>query len=112
MSTAYEMGVTVTHFQLNKLPAIKQAAAEIWPFEYWFDAPNAILRGSGQSYLGGGESEEQFAQRLAAAIWDANRRFCDVEVEAVYLENLPCESYTFDREEFRRLARLKKGGRV
>lgn len=111
MSRAYEMTVAITEFRPIKLGAIKQAAEEIWPFEWHDESPEA-LEGAGQSELCGGESEGEFAQRLAVAIWHANGKFCNVEVIATYLENLPCQTYAFDRRAFRRLATMKKGGRA
>jgi hypothetical protein len=35
------------------------------------------------------------------AIWDANGGFCLVDVRAVYLEELPYESYTYDEDDFK-----------
>jgi len=54
--------------------------------------------------LCGGESEEEFADRLAAAIWRANScAYCKVEVRATFLEDVPYETHVRDREAFKRL---------
>ena len=44
------------------------------------------LRASAQDWLAGGESEEQFTERLSVAIWRANGAYCEVSVDATYLE--------------------------
>ena len=102
MSRAYDMYVQVTGFQPERLDALKAAATDIWNFEWFTDSPT-LLDGFGESQLCGGETEDQFAERLAKAIWSANGAFCPVQVTATYMENLPHEDYEFDEEDFQRL---------
>ena len=54
----------------------------------------------GESSLGGGTSEEEFAESLAHAIWKANAGFCSIRVIATYLEDLPYEDYDFEEDEY------------
>ena len=61
------------------------------------------LQASAQDTLGGGESEEQFTERLSVAIWRANGSFCELVVSATYLENLPYETHTLNQEDYDRL---------
>ncbi len=41
--------------------------------------------------------------RLAMAVFKANGGPCEIEVNATYLEELPYESYRFDRDEYRKM---------
>ena len=109
MSRFYEMHLRVYGANPDRVDAIKQAAAEEWPFEDWYPLvhpsdPRSFFS-SGQDNLCGGENDNEFATRLARAIWEANGGYCEVEVQATYLENLPCESYSFDEDEYEELVR-------
>jgi hypothetical protein len=99
MSRAYDMYLQVAQFQPERREGIKAAAQEIWDFEWFCDSPT--LEGFGESSLCGGETEDQFAQRLAKGIWAANGSFCEIVVNATCMESLPYESYTFDEEDLR-----------
>ena len=93
----------------DRVDAVKQAAAEEWPFEDWYalgypDTPTSF-GSSARDNLCSGEGEHEFARRLARAIWEANGDYCEVEIRATYLENLPCETYSFDEDEYGELVR-------
>ena len=103
MSRSYSMLVTINDVAPEKVDSVKQAARDMWDFEDWCECGNAISADV-DGYLNGGETEDEFAERLAKAIWAANGGYCAVEVVATYLENLPCETHTFDEDDFRRLA--------
>jgi hypothetical protein len=68
------------------------------------------LQASASDWLCGGESEEQFTERLSVAIWRANGEFCEVVVNATYLEELPYESHTLDQDDYDRLIQAEIGG--
>lgn len=53
--------------------------------------------------LCGGETEDQFADRISASIWKALKHFYPICVTATCLENLPVEEYPMDEEDFKRL---------
>jgi hypothetical protein len=108
MSRAYDMYLEVKEFQPKRSEAIKTEAEAEWPFE-WFTDASDLLEGMGESSLCGGESEQEFADRLAKAVWQANGGSCAVLVTATYLENLPCETYEFDEEAFERLSQQPEG---
>ena len=61
------------------------------------------LTASADDQLCGGETERQFAERLAKAIWTANGGPCEVEVRATYLEDPPHEEYSFDESDYERI---------
>ena len=103
MSRYYEMGVEILGYAPEKEDQIKQAAEGVWPFADWSSSGDGNLQASAQDSLGGGESEEQFTERLSVAIWRANGSFCEVVVNATYLDNLPYETHTLDQEDYDRL---------
>jgi len=87
---------------------IKKACDNEWEFEDWHDDPFELepdsvkLLGIGEGCLCGGEAEDEFADRLTAAIWEAHGKYCDVEVSATYLEELPTETYIKDVDDYKR----------
>jgi len=61
------------------------------------------LSAYGEGLLGGGETEREFTERLSVAIWRANGAYCEVSVNATYLEELPSETYSLDEDDYARL---------
>jgi hypothetical protein len=113
MSRFYEMSVEVSGHDPAKVPQIQAAAEEQWPFDDWWLSGNgdqgaAEMRASAQDSLCGGESEEEFTERLSVAIWRANGSFCQVVVDATYLENLPYETHTLYEADYARLMQQKE----
>jgi hypothetical protein len=101
MSRFYNMTVTITGAASHRIDAVKQAAEAAWAFGDWsFNAAIAQLTASADDRLCGGETEDQFAQRLAKAIWTANGNYCQVDVHATYLEDLPCDTHSFDQDQY------------
>ncbi len=106
MSRFYEMGVEVSGHDAAKVAEIQAAAEQEWPLaDWWFagDDDAATMHASGQSSLCGGETEEEFTERLSLAIWRANGGYCRVSVDATYLENLPYETHELDEADYARL---------
>jgi hypothetical protein len=95
MSRSYEMAVIITGFEKSRLQKIKKACRAEWDFEqdeFSVDGDAKSLRaltGHGISSLCGGESEEEFSDRLSKAVWKANGKYCGVEVQALYLDATP-----------------------
>ena len=106
MSRFYQMSVEVAGHDPAKVAQIEEAAEGEWPFDDWYDS-GENLTASAQANLSGGEGEEEFADRLAVAIWRANGGYCRVSVDATYLENLPYETHALDEEDYARLIRGK-----
>lgn len=107
MSRFYEMRVTVEGFDEPRKEAIQQACLEEWSFEAddWFCFERhtddvRCMEASAQGNLCGGEGEDEFARRISKVIWKANGAFCPVTVKAVYMEELPYETYTMDEEDY------------
>ncbi len=106
MSRFYEMSVEVSGHDPAKVPEIQAAAEKEWPFDDWWlsgDEGEAEMRASAQNSLCGGESEEQFTERLSVAIWRANGSYCYVSVDATYLENRPYETHSLDEADYARM---------
>ena len=107
MSRAYGMEVAVREHRKNKVDAIFRAAKQEWHFKSQEKREVAgamvLVLDYAEGYLCGGESEEEFADRLALAIWRANGGYCEVTVHATYLEDQPMESHLRDEEDFERL---------
>jgi hypothetical protein len=97
------MGVEISGHNPEKEDHIKIAAEGVWPFSDWMVSDKGDLQASASDWLCGGEMEEQFTERLSVAIWRANGVFCEVIVNAVYLENLPYEIHTLDQTDYDRL---------
>lgn len=104
MSRFYNMGLEITGYDPARKEAIIDAAHEEWSFEACWDGgdENAICS-YGEDYLCGGESEEEFTERLSLAIWKANGAYCEVTVDATCLENLPFETHCLDEDDYQRL---------
>jgi hypothetical protein len=96
------MGVEINGFSAARVEDIKTAAEEECPFAGWLEREGE-LTSSAESSLCGGETEEEFADRLAKAIWTANKAFCLVDVRATYLDDLPCEIHSRDESDYERL---------
>ena len=88
MSRYYDIGVEVLGHDPDKEDQIKKAAENEWPFSNWWSSSDGNMQASAPDWLCGGESEEQFTERLSVAIWRANDGFCEVSVDATYLEEL------------------------
>jgi hypothetical protein len=112
MSRFYEMSVEISGHDPAKATEIRAAAEEEWPFDDWRGCPwdesqGTAMHASAQHQLCGGESEEQFTERLSVAIWRANDGFCEVVVNATYLEELPYEIHSLDQADYERLIQGK-----
>ena len=103
MSRYYSMFVRIAGPAPERIDAVKSAAEAEWPFEDWILGGEDVLTAVAEDSLCSGETDDEFAQRLAKAVWAANGAFCKVEVHATYLENLPHETYSFDQEDYQRL---------
>ena len=100
MSRYYGMSLIIERVAPDRIRYVKRSARHEWPFEDWhlFEGD---LSSYGESNLCGGEGEEEFADRLAHAIWRANKKFCEVIVNATYLEELPHETHIRSKAEYR-----------
>ena len=109
MSRAYGMTVSVSRYDPAKRRQIRKAARTVWPFVGWDFDGAGTLHSYGESQLCGGETEEQFTERLTAAIWRANQAYCEVVVDATYLESLPYETHSLNDDDYSRLMENHNG---
>lgn len=88
MSRYYCMTVEITDVAAGRLAAVERAAGDEWPFSHWTRTPHSHgTSATGESHLVGGETEDEFARRLAHAVWNAHGAYCPVTVSATYLED-------------------------
>jgi hypothetical protein len=102
MSRFYEMSVEISGHRPQQADAVRAAAASLWNFADW-DEKDGVLMSSARENLCGGESEEQFAERVSVAVWRANGAYCDVTVDATYLESIPHKTHSLDQADYARL---------
>jgi len=105
MSRFYRMGVVVSGVEPDEAPKIYDALMHEWSFDendYFYYENDKSIDMCGESNLCGGEDEEEFAQRIAEAVWKAVNRYVEVAVHATYLEDLPYETYCKDEEDYER----------
>ena len=110
MSRFYEMAMEVSGIAKGKNQKIHHAVEEEWAVEL-FDFRKQSASFVGQGSLSGGESEDEFAERVAHSIWKANGAYCKVQVKATYLEELPFEMHAFDHKDYERFRRAVKPNR-
>ena len=111
MSRSYEMTVEIKDYKTNRLKKIIRACREEWNFapdDFIRERTNPVAKhydkviATAEGNLCGGETEHEFADRLAQAIWKANGGYCHVAVRAMNLENMPYETYLYDEDDYRR----------
>jgi len=104
MSKYYEMLFRVSDIPNKKVrDKIADAINAKWALDNCdsieeMNLDNLVLYGRGHLY--GGETEEDFAFRIAKTIWKAAGQYLPVEVVATYLEELPNESYPFNELDY------------
>lgn len=114
MSRHYEMTITISNFKPAKKKAIIEACRNDWEIEDDdIQEASGTLTCFGQSFLGGGETEEEFTDHIAGEIWESNGEFCKVLVTATYLEDLPSEEHERGLQDYKKwLRKQKKKGTV
>lgn len=128
MSRAYnaQITLTLTESQLKRRAEIEAAAQELWAFDSfdYYDVasnPSGVtatssdiistesptveksfeLTSYGEDSLCGGESEEEFVDRLSKELWKAaDVGYFPVEVRMTYLEELPYEEHVRERGDY------------
>ena len=102
MSRMYSMQIMVDNYNKEKEEDIQETVRESWNIDdSWKEGENQITW-FGEDNLSGGESEDEFSERVAKDIWEANDGFCEVNINATYLEDLPYESYGFDKDDYKK----------
>ena len=101
MSRFYGMNVKIENYNDENEQAVMAAATEEWGFCEWHSQEGTrVLEAYEENHLSGGETEEEFTDRLTAAIWQANRAFCKVTVNATCLEDLPSEEHVREKPQY------------
>jgi len=103
MSRYYEMAFEVNTADLTEeeIDKVKDEIEELWGIDTDdMSCFGNTLEASGNNFLCGGESEDEFARRAVRQIWETLGDFVKIEVRATFLEELPFESYEFDEDDY------------
>jgi hypothetical protein len=110
------MDVAVSGFARHRQSAIEEALMLHWDFDDLFTTgrldvdgfttDTLAIKGSGESSLGGGVSEEDFTDILTAEVFAANGGPCEITVTATCLDYIPCESHKRSKQDYDRLRDL------
>ena len=109
MSLYYSIGISVRGANPERALDIKEAAEAEWPFDVddWLpcgdpdDLTAFEVSATGELYAA--TTEQELAHRLIRAIWEANGGYCQVDVSATRLEDMPYETYRLDRDDYERM---------
>jgi len=113
MSRMYDIRVEISGFEAKAVQKIKDAANELWDFEWDDIGPKAnelwdfewddigpklspVLCGQGQCNLGGGKTDYTFSKELTREIFKANGKPCKILINTTDLDDLPTDSYEFN----------------
>ena len=117
MGLYYSIGISVQGANPARATEIKEAAEAEWPFDaddwepYGHPDDLTAFQASATGNLCAVLTEQELAHRLIRAIWTANGAYCEVEVSATRLEDMPYEDYRLDRDDFERMIGPTSGGR-
>lgn len=110
MSRHYEMAISVKSCGSTidfKSVKISEAIKAHWNITYRdIDQENQSVYACGEDYLCGGESEEEFVDRISKTIWEANGSYCSIDVTATYLEDAPYEEHNRNIDDYERLINI------
>lgn len=103
MSRMYTMNIEVHGVEQSECPALHETIQKEWgdddPF---YNAGTKNYSTNGENALAGGESPDEFATRLAHAIWKKLERYVEVVVCSTLLEDLPYDTHILAEEAYRR----------
>jgi len=103
------MTIIISGFKPVKKKAIIEACRNDWEIEDEdISEECGTLTCCGRSFLGGNETENEFADHIAEEIWEANGEFCAVLVRTTRLEDLPFDEYERELPHYRKWLREKK----
>lgn len=101
MSQSYRMMIQLRYYNHHYINAIEQACMNEWDFYEWEHESNPdVILAEGEDFLYGGESAEEFAARLTRKVWIANKAYCEVHVNSIYLDERPSISHMLDKHDY------------
>jgi len=106
MSRNYKMECNITGYCEEREPHIINAFVDNWAFDDC-DIGKGRLKIWGESCLQGGETEDEFVDRMSYAIWEANEAYCAVEISCIYLDDPPTEVYSLDEDDYAKWKEIK-----
>ena len=102
MECNYNMAVTLIDVKCENVDRVKEAANAEWPWSLsdWYKRSN-LTYAIADGHFDDSETIDEFAQRLAKAIWIANGGYCAIDVVATELVERPYEMHSFDESDYR-----------
>ena len=112
MSRAYRMEITVGDedeegglLTSAEVQSLSDTIQEHWDVEEESPVSDGVQVYYGENALYGGETEEEFTDRVSLAVWESLGRYILVQVEATCLEYIPSVPHSRDEEDYKRLSR-------
>jgi hypothetical protein len=101
------MEITVYNPDEFRVPEILSAID--WPMDdMWKDKGQSTFTIYGEGFLVDDESEGEFVSRIAAAVWQANRQYCEIAVNATNLTQVPYVGHTRGQPDYAEWLRTQK----
>ena len=92
MSRPYEMTVEVRGFEVDRVTQIDAALSEIGFEDIGHlnkdDTPGDLIHSTQELNLHCGETEEHFADCVSRAVWLANGKYCELDIEAAIVTTI------------------------
>ena len=101
MNRYYEMTIEIDDTTEEEEPKIQKLIEQHWEVDDSWNNDNFCT--NGRSWLTGGETESEFADRVSVEIWKLLGRYVEINVSATCLEDLPCEDHPRTEEDYKRL---------
>lgn len=107
MSKTYEMIITIRNYNPDKKNELIEACRNDWEIkdENIWEEPDSLTC-YGRSFLT--ETEEEFVDHISGEIWEANGGFCEVFVNATFLDDLPSEEHERGLQDYQKWLKTKK----
>lgn len=107
MSRSYEMIVSVGDVKVeqNEVSKIENVMTDVWCLDSarWEDFKHLRFKMSGQGCLNGGKSESEFVDEISKAIWIALGRYVPVQIDCIYLDDPPMNTFNQCETDYVRL---------
>jgi len=92
----------------GELPAgFEERLQKEWAFETYewntmsqYDHQVVGITFAGCDYIAAGHNKSEVALNISKAVWELNGSWCPVDVRATYLDDQPCEEYSFTEEKY------------
>jgi hypothetical protein len=119
MSKNYHAEIRITGFETENIERIKATIGSVAEFdenEKVWDADKlgvlAITYFNSDCFLKTGTGEDDFTERLAKLVWQANGKYCHIKITMTFLDENPDNEYLFEELEYSKLMETEPQGGV